>query len=110
MSAGASIMSSMPRATVERPQEVTTELGTPPKTGWAKLVPELLVSDIGASIEFWCDRLGFAIAYQRPEEAFAYYFHEGVHKVVCEQKHMGSRAVVVVCRDAETSRTRFGIL
>jgi hypothetical protein len=24
-------------------------------------------TDIGASIEFWCDRLGFAIAYQRPE-------------------------------------------
>jgi hypothetical protein len=35
-------------------------------------VPELLVSDIGASLEFWCDRLGFAIAYKRPEEAFAY--------------------------------------
>ena len=51
---------------------ITTELGAPPKTGWAKLVPELLVSDIGASMEFWCDRLGFAIAYQRPEEAFAY--------------------------------------
>jgi hypothetical protein len=44
----------------------------PPKTGWAKLVPELLVSDIGASLEFWCNRLGFAIAYQRPKEAFAY--------------------------------------
>jgi hypothetical protein len=43
-----------------------TGLGAPPRSGWAKLVPELLVSDIGASIEFWCDRLGFAIAYQRP--------------------------------------------
>jgi catechol 2,3-dioxygenase-like lactoylglutathione lyase family enzyme len=51
---------------------VTTGLGTQPKTGWAKLVPELLVSDIGASIEFWCDRLGFAIAYRRPEEKFIY--------------------------------------
>ena len=44
----------------------------PPKAGWATLVPELLVSDIGASTEFWCDRFGFAIAYRRPEEAFAY--------------------------------------
>jgi protein phosphatase len=42
--------------------------------------------------------------------AFSYYFHEGVHKVVCEHKHMGSRAVVVVCRDADTARKRFGIL
>jgi protein phosphatase len=38
---------------------------------------------------------------EHPEEAFSYYFHEGVHKVVCEQKHMGSRAVVVICRDAD---------
>ena len=51
---------------------MTIGLGAPPKAGWAKLVPELLVSDIGASTEFWCDRLGFAIAYRRPEEAFAY--------------------------------------
>jgi protein phosphatase len=47
---------------------------------------------------------------EHAEEAFAYYFHEGVHKVVCEQKHMGSRAVVVVCRDADIARKRFGIL
>jgi protein phosphatase len=47
---------------------------------------------------------------EHPEEAFAYYFHEKVHKVVCEQKHMGSRAVVVICRDADTARKRFGIL
>ena len=51
---------------------MTTRFGAPPKTGWAKLVPELLVSDIGTSIEFWCNRLGFAIAYQRPEEKFIY--------------------------------------
>ena len=47
---------------------------------------------------------------EHPEEAFAYYLHEGVHRVVCEQKHMGSRAVVVVCRDADAARKRFGIL
>lgn len=47
---------------------------------------------------------------EHPEEAFSYYFHEGVHKVVCEQKHMGSRAVVVVCRDADIALKRFGIL
>jgi catechol 2,3-dioxygenase-like lactoylglutathione lyase family enzyme len=51
---------------------MTTRFGAPPKTGWAKLVPELLVSDIGRSIEFWCNRLGFAIAYQRPEEKLIY--------------------------------------
>ena len=47
---------------------------------------------------------------EHPEDAFAYYLHEGVHKIVCEQKHMGSRAVVVVCRDADVARKRFGIM
>ena len=47
---------------------------------------------------------------EHPEEAFSYYLHEGVHQVICEQKHMGSRAIVVVCRHAETARQRFGIL
>lgn len=39
---------------------------------WAVLVPELVVSDLTASLQFWCDYLGFAILYDRPEESFAY--------------------------------------
>jgi protein phosphatase len=46
---------------------------------------------------------------EHPAEAFAYYRHEGVAQVVCEQKHMGSRIVVIVCRDEDVARTRFGI-
>ncbi|HEX7831050.1 MAG TPA: polynucleotide kinase-phosphatase [Thermoanaerobaculia bacterium] len=46
---------------------------------------------------------------EHPDEAFAYYRGEGVQKVVCEEKHMGSRAVVIVCRDEEAARRRFGI-
>jgi protein phosphatase len=45
-----------------------------------------------------------------PDEAFRYFRHEGVASVVCEQKHMGSRAVVVLCRDQEVVRRRFGIV
>jgi hypothetical protein len=33
---------------------------------------------------------------------------KGGEQVVCEEKHMGSRAVVIVCRDAESAQTRFG--
>jgi protein phosphatase len=44
-----------------------------------------------------------------PREAFAYFAAEGVSRVICEQKHMGSRAVVVVCRDEATAARRFGI-
>ena len=44
-----------------------------------------------------------------PAEAFAYYRGQGVPRVVCEEKHMGSRAVVVLCRDGETAARRFGV-
>jgi protein phosphatase len=46
---------------------------------------------------------------EHPAEAFAAYRAEGVPRVMCEEKHMGSRAVVVVCRDAETAARRFGV-
>lgn len=45
-----------------------------------------------------------------PMEAFAYYRREGVPRVVCEEKHMGSRAVVIVCRDEDAARRRFGVI
>ncbi|MEV5383471.1 polynucleotide kinase-phosphatase [Streptomyces sp. NPDC052721] len=46
---------------------------------------------------------------EHPAEAFAQYARDGVARVVCEEKHMGSRAVALVCRDAETARERFGV-
>jgi predicted kinase/diadenosine tetraphosphatase ApaH/serine/threonine PP2A family protein phosphatase len=47
---------------------------------------------------------------EHPDEAFAYFRGEGVSTVICQEKHMGSRMVAVVCRDADTARTRFGDL
>jgi protein phosphatase len=47
---------------------------------------------------------------EHPAEAFAYYRHEGVPAVICEEKHMGSRAVVIVCRDENVARNRFGVV
>ena len=47
---------------------------------------------------------------EHPAEAFDYYRHEGVPRVVCEEKHMGSRAVVVVCRDEDSAQKRFGVM
>ncbi|PJE93884.1 polynucleotide kinase-phosphatase [Streptomyces carminius] len=46
---------------------------------------------------------------EHPAEAFAEYRAAGVARVVCEEKHMGSRATVLVCRDAETAAERFGV-
>jgi protein phosphatase len=47
---------------------------------------------------------------EHPAEAFAYYPNQGVPSVVCEEKHMGSRAVIVLCRDEEAARKHFGVV
>ncbi len=46
---------------------------------------------------------------EHPLEAFAYYRNRGVQNVVCEKKHMGSRAVIVLCHTEEAARKRFGV-
>ena len=46
---------------------------------------------------------------EHPAEAFAYYHKQGVTDVIYQEKHMGSRAILVVCRDPETAKKRFGI-
>ena len=47
---------------------------------------------------------------EHPAEAFGYYRSHGVSGAVVEQKHMGSRAIIIVCRSQMTARQRFGIL
>jgi protein phosphatase len=44
-----------------------------------------------------------------PQEAFGYFRAQGVQRVVCQEKHMGSRAVVAICRDAAAAHRRFGV-
>ena len=46
---------------------------------------------------------------ERPDEAFDYFARNGVEHVVCEEKHMGSRAVVIVARSVEAAAARFGV-
>ena len=45
---------------------------------------------------------------EHPTSAFEAYRTSGVADVVCQEKHMGSRAVVLVCRDEQVARDRFG--
>jgi protein phosphatase len=52
------------------------------------------------------DRAGLL---EHPAEAFAAYRSDEVREVVCEEKHMGSRAVALVCRDASVAAERFGV-
>ncbi len=46
---------------------------------------------------------------EHPREAFAYFRHAGVPRVICQEKHMGSRAIIILCRDDQVARRRFGI-
>ena len=46
---------------------------------------------------------------EHPAEAFAYFRARNVATVIGEEKHMGSRAIAVLCRDADAARGRFGV-
>jgi len=46
---------------------------------------------------------------EHPDEAFAYFRKAGVERVVLEEKHMGSRAVIVLARDDSAAKRRFGV-
>ena len=47
---------------------------------------------------------------EHPAEAFAYNRSNRVPSIVFEQKHMGSRAILIVCRSQDVARDRFGVL
>lgn len=44
---------------------------------------------------------------EHPVEALAYYKTRGINSVICQEKHMGSRAVVIICKDEATAEKRF---
>jgi protein phosphatase len=46
---------------------------------------------------------------EHPDQAFSAYHAEGLAEVACEEKHMGSRAVLLVCRSPGEARARFGV-
>ena len=46
---------------------------------------------------------------EHPRDAFAAYRSAGVAEVVAQEKHMGSRAVVIACRDPEAGARQFGV-
>ncbi len=46
---------------------------------------------------------------EHPDEAFAHYRAQGIEEVICEEKHMGSRAILVVCKSAKAAQKRFRV-
>jgi len=47
---------------------------------------------------------------EHPDQAINYYRKRGVKQLVCEEKHMGSRAILIVCKDASVVKERFGLV
>jgi protein phosphatase len=65
---------------------------------WLAYLPPTMSPSETSSADGWLER---------PEEAFAHYRKQGVAEVVCEEKHMGSRAIIALCRHADAARARF---
>ncbi len=59
--------------------------GQPPEGGFSALTPELAVRDLHASLRFWCDLLGFVVAYDRPAARFAYLTRGSAQIMLCQR-------------------------
>ena len=59
--------------------------GTRPEGGFAPLVPELDVTNLAASLAFWCGPLGFTVAYDRPAAGFAYLQRGRAQVMLCQR-------------------------
>ena len=46
---------------------------------------------------------------EHPAQAFDYFRENQIEKIVCQEKHMGSRAVVIIGKNAAAIQNRFGI-
>ena len=79
--------------------EVMSRFALPPQ--WLVYLPPTMSPSETSSREGWLER---------PEEAFEYFRKNGVNEVVCEEKHMGSRANIAICRNAVVARERFGVV
>ena len=55
-----------------------------PEGGFSALTPELSVYDVDASLRFWCDLLGFKVAYDRPAARFAYLVRGRAQIMLCQ--------------------------
>jgi protein phosphatase len=76
--------------------EAMSRFALPPH--WLAYLPPTMSPSETSTEEGWLER---------PEQAFQHYRERGVQQVVCQEKHMGSRAVIALCRDEGAARARF---
>ncbi|PJD97044.1 MAG: polynucleotide kinase-phosphatase [Parachlamydia sp.] len=46
---------------------------------------------------------------EHPNDSFRFFRKNRISKVICQEKHMGSRAIVIICKDTNVVKTRFGV-
>lgn len=63
---------------------------------FSALVPELIVSDLQASLKFWCGVVGFSIWHDRPEDDFSYLML-GSAQIMLEQRSQTGGDWVSAC-------------
>lgn len=56
-----------------------------------------------------CETSDIPHSLEHPKEAINYYKSRAVKTIICEEKHMGSRAVIIICKNENTAEKRFGI-
>lgn len=56
-------------------------------SNYNNLVPEMIVSDIGISLKFYCEVLGFHVEYERPENGFAFISYNGSQLMLEQDDH-----------------------
>jgi protein phosphatase len=78
--------------------EVMSRFAADPR--WLVYLPPTMSPSETSRLDGWLEH---------PREALRHFRTEGVGHVVCEEKHMGSRAVVVLCRDEGVAARRFRI-
>ena len=78
--------------------EVMSRYAVDPR--WLIHLPPTMSPSETSELEGWLER---------PEEAFAYYDKKGIGSLVLEEKHMGSRGLIVLARTNEVAQKRFGI-
>ena len=78
--------------------EIVSRFAVDPR--WMVYLPPTMAPSATSSLDGYLEH---------PTEALAEFASAGVTHVVCEEKHMGSRAIVVLARTADAAAKRFGI-
>jgi protein phosphatase len=86
------------KAEAEAAIESLSRFGTDPR--WLVYLPPTMSPP---------DRGAFTGLLEHPEQVFEHYRQRGLSTLVGQEKHMGSRAIVIVCRTEEAARKRFGV-